>query len=184
VRCLGEFTSSPPVLTHPLPFFSLDASSSTWVIVCHRNDNQRHTMAKSLSEKPGSAVSSHAADKVEHTQVVVGLFAPASQDAAEAVEPAVSALHDPAPSLLGRLFLLGFFAARADVGDKAMGLENGAHFVVVIALVQADVLRATGGRLWLFDGDALEGFCEQLEVVAVGSCHRQTDGYAASLHEQ
>src|SRR5438045_9588055 len=69
------------------------------------------------------------------------------------------------PSLLGRLFLLGFFAARAAVGDKAMGLENGAHFVVVIALVYADVLAATEGRLWLFAGGAWAGCRDQLEGV-------------------
>ena len=83
------------------------------------------------------------------------------------------------------LFLLGlgFFAPRADVGHQTVGVEDVAHFLEVIALVQAEVTQVVlgGGRL---DGDALQGFLKQLEVVAVGPSHRQADRHAATLHEQ
>ena len=44
-----------------------------------------------------------------------------------------------------------------------------AHLVVVVALVQAEVLRALLGRLGTLDRDRLERLAAQLEVVAVGA---------------
>src|SRR5205807_6864092 len=70
----------------------------------------------------------------------------------------------------GLLFeLLRFFAAAADVGGEAELAGEFADLVVVVALVQAEVLRVRFARLGPLDRDRLERLPAQLEVVAVGA---------------
>jgi hypothetical protein len=80
---------------------------------------------------------------MEHGEVGVGAFLPAREDAAEAVEPGVSAFDDPAAGAEAGLALdrLRLFAAAADVGGEAeLGAEL-ADLVVVVAAVEAKALR-------------------------------------------
>src|SRR4030088_2140099 len=93
----------------------------------------------------------------------------ANQQAAKAVHPGVRALDHPAAGFLAGLACLGlrFFATRADVSDKAESRRQGADFLKIIALVQAEVLRLSGRSSGPFDRDAHDGFNEQLEVVFV-----------------
>ena len=66
-----------------------------------------------------------AADKVEHAQMILCLFAPASQDTARAFEPSVRAFDHPAPGSILAFFVgLGFFAPQTDVGHETAGLET------------------------------------------------------------
>ena len=66
----------------------------------------------------------------------------------------------------------GFLAARADVvGHEAKRLGDPAHLFVIVAFVQAEVLRGYGGGFRPVDGDAPDSFREQLEVVFVGPGH-------------
>jgi hypothetical protein len=71
--------------------------------------------------------------------VVVGLLAPADEQAAEAVEPGVGALDDPAAGaeagVAFELFLL--LAAGADVAGEAELVEELVDLRVVVALVEA-----------------------------------------------
>jgi len=80
---------------------------------------------------------------VEHRQVGVGAFLPAGEDAAEAVEPGVGALDDPAAGAKAGLVLerLRLFAAGADVRGEAELVGELVHLVVVVALVEAEALR-------------------------------------------
>jgi hypothetical protein len=55
----------------------------------------------------GGAPGDEGAGEVEHGEVGVGAFLPASEDAAEAVEPGVGALDDPATSTEAGLALRG-----------------------------------------------------------------------------
>jgi hypothetical protein len=80
---------------------------------------------------------------VEHRKVGVGAFLPASEDAAEAIEPGVGALDDPAACAeaglaFDRLRLVG---AAADVGSEGELLGELADLLVVVGGVEAEALR-------------------------------------------
>ena len=86
---------------------------------------------------------------MEQGEVVVGLLLPADEQAAEAVHPGVRALDHPAPGPIARDLPFGglLFAARADVGGVAPFRDRLPRRVLVVALVQAQVLRPAGGIL-------------------------------------
>jgi hypothetical protein len=112
---------------------------------------------------------------VEHREVGVGAFLPAGEDAAEAVEPGVGALDDPAAGAEAGLAFecLCFFAAAADVRrERELGGEV-ADLLVVVGGVEAEPLRRLRGRLGPFDRDALERGAGELVVVQV--CARRAD---------
>jgi hypothetical protein len=79
---------------------------------------------------------------VEHRQVGVGALLPADEDAAEAVEPGVGALDDPAAGAKAGLALDGLrlLAARADVGGEGELGGELAYLGKVVTLVQAEAL--------------------------------------------
>src|SRR4051812_18212094 len=73
--------------------------------------------------------------KVEQGEIVGRLLGPADQDRAEAVEPRVGALHDPAPRLATGVTLgPGFLAPAAQVKREAEFRGQGARLLVVEAL--------------------------------------------------
>jgi len=72
---------------------------------------------------------------VEHGEVVFRLFGPAGEQVAEAVEPRMGALHDPAAGFLARFFGLRFFATGPDVSRVAQLGHHFPYLVVVIARV-------------------------------------------------
>ena len=78
-----------------------------------------------------------AAGEVQQGAVVAALLRPADEQAAEAVEPGVGALDDPATSTEAGLALdrLRLFAASADVGGEGELLGELVHLGEVVALV-------------------------------------------------
>lgn len=122
---------------------------------------------------------------MEHCEVGVGAFLPAGEDAAEAVEPGVGALDDPAAGAEAGLAFdrLCFFAAAADVGREAELVEQFADLVVVVATVEAEPLRPLGCRRGPLDRDRLNRLACQLEVVAVRARGADPDRDALSLGE-
>src|SRR5437763_1714152 len=79
--------------------------------------------------------------------MVVGLLRPADEQAAEAIEPGVRALDDPAAGAeaclpLERLLL---FTAGADVRAEPVLADEFVDLRIVVPLVQADPLRLSGG---------------------------------------
>ena len=123
---------------------------------------------------------------MEHGEVGVGAFLPADEDAAEAIEPGVGALDDPAAGAeAGFAFeCLGFLAAAADVGGERELVAEVAHLVVVVALVEAQPLRLLPRRLWPLDRDALDRGAGELEVVQVRARRRDPERDALALGEQ
>jgi hypothetical protein len=92
-----------------------------------------------LASPVGGAPGDEAAGEVEHGEVGVGAFLPANEDAAEAVEPGVGALDDPAAGTEAGLALerLRLVAATADVrGERELRREL-THLAVVVAAVEA-----------------------------------------------
>ncbi len=123
---------------------------------------------------------------MQKSDVIFGLLVPPNENAAEAVHPTMSTLYNPAPSsFLGVLFeRLSFFASRPDVGREAEFLQRVAHFVVVIALVQAHMLLLLFGRLRAIYHDALNRRPHQLHVVAIGAIGRQTNRHTVPFGQQ
>lgn len=117
----------------------------------------------------GGAPGDQAAGEVEHGEVGVGSFFPAGEDAAEAIQPRVGALDDPAAGAEAGLVLdrFGFFAAAADMGGEAELGEQVAYLAVVVALIEADALRPAPGRLRPLDRDRLDRCAAEFEVVEV-----------------
>ena len=104
---------------------------------------------------------------MEHREVGVGAFLPAGEDAAEAIEPGVGALDDPAACAEAGLALdrLRFLAAAADVGGERKLLGELADLLVVVAGVEAESLRPLRRRVGPLDRDALERVAGELVVV-------------------
>jgi hypothetical protein len=123
---------------------------------------------------------------VEHREVGVGAFFPAGEDAAEAVEPGVAAFDDPAAGAeAGLLFdRVCFLAAGADVGGEAELGRELAYLVVVVAGVEAEVLRPLRARLGTVDRDRFECLPGQLEVDLVGGRRGDRERDALALGEE
>lgn len=123
---------------------------------------------------------------MEHGQVGVGAFLPADEDAAEAIQPGVSALDDPAAGAKAGLAFecLRFVAAAADVGGEAELGNELAYLVVVVAAVEAQPLRLLPCWLGTLDRDRLDRRPGELVVVQVRACWRDTERDALALGEE
>jgi len=98
------------------------------------------------------AIDDEGGGQVDEAEVGGGSFLPAGQPAAEAVEPTVGDLHDPAPRRVAvRMPGWGQRRRRArlgrDVGGIASGGSLGAARLVVVAPIQDQVRRSGRGRL-------------------------------------
>ena len=134
----------------------------------------------------GGAPGDEGAGEVKHGEVGLGAFLPAGEDAAEAVEPGVGALDDPATSTEAGLPLerLRLFATSADVGGEGELGGELVHLGIVVALVEAQPLRLLRGRLGPRDRDALERRAGELEVVQVRARRRDPERDALTLGEE
>ncbi len=123
---------------------------------------------------------------MEHGEVGVGPFLPADEDAAEAVEPGLGSLDDPAAGAEAGLALerLRLLAAGADVGGEAELDGELVHLGVVVALVQAEPLRVLGRGLGPLDRDRLDRGPAKLEVVQVRAGRFDTKRDALTLAEE
>src|SRR5262245_23436436 len=119
-------------------------------------------------------------------QIVFRLFVPTYQDAPKAVQPRMSPLDDPAPSLLARVVFerLRFRATRPNMGREPKLLQDIAHFLIVIAFVEAQALgvRLRGRRA--FGDEAVERSPDQFHVMPVGARHCQPNGHPVALGQQ
>ena len=104
---------------------------------------------------------------MEHREVGVGAFLPAGEDAAEAIQPGVGALDDPAAGAEAGLAFecLSLFATAADVRRERKLLGELADLAVVVGGVEAEPLRPLPGRPGSFDRDRLDRLPDELVVV-------------------
>ena len=123
---------------------------------------------------------------MEHGEVGVGAFLPASEDAAEAVEPGVGSFDHPTAGTEAGLALdrLRLLAAAADVGGEGELGGELVHLGVVVALVQAQPLRLLRRRAGPRDRDRLERRAGELEVVQVRARRRDPERDALTLGEE
>ena len=126
--------------------------------------------------------------------VVFGGLVPTDQDAPEAVQPAVGALHHPAPGFEPSLPLDGLclLASTTNVSGEAELLQRAAHLVKVIApvsstgqaFVQAPALGLVRSGRRSGHGQTFHRGPYQLHVMTVGAVHRQTHRNALSFGQQ
>jgi hypothetical protein len=83
------------------------------------------------------------AGKVEESEVVGANALPAHEQAAKAVVPSVGALHNPAARLALHPAEQGLLAAAPDVGRDPASPNGSLRVGVVVALIEAEVHRAT-----------------------------------------
>jgi len=97
----------------------------------------------------------------------------------------MSSLDDPAPCLVvgSLLDCLLLFATRSDVGCEEELVDEIPDLAIVVALVETESLRRSGGRLGPLDRDVLEGFTHQLEVVPIRSGDDDGQGDAVGFGE-
>src|SRR3712207_4865155 len=101
------------------------------------------------------APSDEAECEVEHAEVGVGPLLPADQDAAEAVEPGMGALHNLTACFAASFpFGRDLLAAGAEMKREAELLGQCTRFVIVIALIKAEPLPLLGRGCWPLDWDA------------------------------
>src|SRR2546421_1465477 len=120
---------------------------------------------------------------MEKGQIILRLFIPTHEQATKAVHPGVRSFHHPAPGFEPGFSLdgLGLFSSWANMGRKAECVQDVAHLLVVIALVQTHALRLLLARLRSLDHDALDGRAEQFHIMALGSLKRQAHWHSMAL---
>ena len=106
--------------------------------------------------KSSGAEGGPGAGEMQECQIAVGVLLPTDQQAAEAFEPGMGALDHPATDPIARDLspVLAFFSATADRGGMAPSVHQFADDVIVVAFVQAKVLRPVfrrwGSRISVF----------------------------------
>lgn len=122
---------------------------------------------------------------MQHRQVIVRFFLPASQESPKAVDPRMRSLHYPSSCFESRVPLpLHFFlAARFNVRPIVAMLEKLTHLRRVVSFVETDVLMPTRGGLRPVDGNAIESGLKKLDVVRVRAADFDAQRNAASVGE-
>jgi hypothetical protein len=97
----------------------------------------------------------------------------------------VGALDHPAARLESGLALdrLRLFATRANMRGEPELLRELPDLLVVVALVEAELLRVAPRRFGLLYGNALDGFPGELEVIAVGAIDREAERDAGGVRQ-
>lgn len=113
-------------------------------------------------------------------------FFSADEEATKAVHPTVRAFHHPAAGAEARFSFERdcFFTPGADVGGEAKLGHDVTHVLVVIAFVQTPPLGGFGGGFGARHPHAFQGFAGQLQVMSVGTGHRQAHRHAVPLGQQ
>src|SRR5215218_4984621 len=121
---------------------------------------------------------------LDQPQVVGGLLLVTDQDGPTLREPAQSSLHYPAPRritfLSCRILLL---ADGPDVRGVAVALHHLPSWLLIVALVQAQVLRSLLGGFGTLHHDRFYGVLKQLEVCYVGSGYHHRKRTAIGLDQ-
>ena len=124
-------------------------------------------------------------DVVERDEAALQLFVPDEQ-LAEAVEPTVANLDNPAPRLLRWVspLCLGLCTATHDVRDVAMRLDDLQRAPAAIAVVGAKVLAASNAWRLALDHDRAKHLFELRDVMSIRSGHDERQRDATAVHKQ
>ena len=120
--------------------------------------------------------------ELEHREVVGRDALPAHEQPPEAVVPAVGSLDDPAPWCPPHAAQEGWLASSSDVRDDPPTPNDGFRVGKVVALVQAQMLRASRAPRGA-EHDRVEHVGHHPLVVHVGSGDQHGQGHAAPIRE-
>jgi hypothetical protein len=122
---------------------------------------------------------------VERHETPVELFV-SHEKLAEAVEPAMADLNDPAARLLCGVAPLvsSFFAAADNMRDVAVRLDDLQGVTAAIAGIGAQMLAATDARRLALDDDGFQHCVELGDVMLVRSGHDDRQRDATPVHQQ
>ena len=123
---------------------------------------------------------------MQKAKVVFGFLLPTDQNPAESVHPTVSAFNHPT-SGSGASFPFeraSFLAPRANMRREAKFNQDIPHFLVIVALVQADPLGMLGGGLGAFNHQTLDGLTHHFHIMPIGPLHRQPHRDAMAFGQQ
>ena len=113
-------------------------------------------------------------------------FLVAHEQLAEAVEPAMADVDDPASCLLGRIAPLdvGFGTSTNDVRDVAVALDGAKVLGSTVARVGAQMFVSPIWRILAPDDDGCEHVVKPHAVMDVGPCHDERQRDATGVHQQ
>src|SRR5882724_1338420 len=122
---------------------------------------------------------------MQKRQIIAHLLVPADQQPPEAIHPAMGPLHHP-PTRPVPGFTRdrsGFLTLGLDVGGEPKLGQQLAHFVEVIALIQAHALWLLWGRRRARERDTGARLLDHLEVIPIGPLNGDPQGDAAAVGE-
>lgn len=143
-------------------------------------------LLRACLKSPGPVHGDVGAGEMQEAEVGFGFFLETNEYFTKPVEPGVGDLHDPSARLIigmGRLFAL-LLAPGPDVGDVPLFDRDPAALPIVVALVEAKILRSVVGGLGPVDPNASDGIVQQLEIVDIRSGRDDGERYAPAVHEQ
>jgi hypothetical protein len=123
---------------------------------------------------------------MQHGDVGIGALLPPDQDSAKSIHPTMGSLnYPPAHAKAGGLFdRFYFFTARPNVSREFEFLNERSRFGVVVALVEAEILRLTARRPRTRNRNAFDRLTRELEVVDVGARDCEANRDAARFRQQ
>src|SRR6185295_10830672 len=112
-----------------------------------------------------------------------GLFLPADQYSAEAVEPGLGSLIDPATSLGVRMatMVFDFLPPRFDMRHEVPTAQSLAELCRIVGFVGAHMLPAASARLRPRHGDAVQGWPSERDVMSIRSRNHQPKDHTAGI---
>jgi hypothetical protein len=124
---------------------------------------------KSLSENANFSKKELSASKMKKREIILGLFFPANQQAAGAVEPGMGAFHDPSPrakTRSGRFFLL-LLSTTANVKLVVTSLSLLTADGIVVASIQTQMLWMLWSGIRANHHHAIQSDAEQFHIMAI-----------------
>ncbi len=123
---------------------------------------------------------------MKQAQIILRFLFPSSQDAAEAVHPAMRPFHNPAPSFeAGFMFDgLGFFTSGSNVGCITKLFRQISYLIRIIGLIQRHTLRLLFCRFRTLYRNTLYRCLNHLAVVPIGSVDCHADRHTPCLGQQ
>lgn len=120
------------------------------------------------------------ATKLHERQIVVAFALPSDEQTAEAVVPGVGALHDPASWFAIDTAHQRRLSATADVRSDSASTHRGLRVGIIVALVQAQMLRTTRATRRTND-DTIEHLADHPLVVNVGARNTDRERHPAAI---
>jgi len=121
---------------------------------------------------------------MQQSQIILSFLVPTNKNGPITVQPAVTALYDPAPRFVALFVLDGFslLIPTDNVGSVMPLLTIITNYFAVITFVQAQMLRLIFSYLWSLHHNAVVSQFKQLTIIAVSGGQTNPDGRTPSVY--